>query len=68
MSEYNCFRIARAAWDKCGTVSNMEQGPDVTQQVCYILVKLDYDRCMANLKKQVLKEHKEDNAGKNEAK
>jgi hypothetical protein len=68
MSEYNCFRTAHAEWDKCGKVSNMEQGPDITQQVCYILVKMEYDRCMVNLKKQVIKEHKEENARQNEAK
>ncbi len=51
MSEHHCFHAANIEWNKCSTIESIGSGPDIEKQVCYIMVKLGYDRCVGNLKK-----------------
>ena len=62
MSEQTCFQDAIIAWNKCSTNESIGSGPDIEKQVCYIMAKLAYDRCVGNLKKPV---HIGDNAREN---
>ena len=62
MSEHHCFHAANIEWNKCSEIMPAKTGPDIEKQVCYIIAKLGYDRCLGNLKKQGVTEHKEENA------
>ncbi len=53
MSEQTCFQEANVAWNKCSAIESIGSGPDIEKQVCYIMAKLGYDRCVGNLKKPV---------------
>jgi hypothetical protein len=45
-----CVDKFLAMWEACHAVKNDTPGPNIDQQICYTIVRMDYQACLVDLK------------------